>query len=232
MEELEHVGDGLRPDWRQVLASADRDQEEQAPETDLELERKGEDVRETLDGLGRDGRVELHLETCALRRRASLERPGEGTRRGSESVVGAGLCAVEREGVRRTPAAHSARIVVGFARGVPAGATDIARPEAVPWRTSVRRSARRSGSPPVRTTMGRGAPSEARSSSTPIASCVESWPGPGSGWASARQWRQARSQARVTSKRTKNGRAERSKRRWRTRAASARVLAPPDNVMS
>src|SRR5579875_354422 len=71
----------------------------------------------------------------------------------------------EKETVR-TPAARSAERRPLVARGVPAGETAAASPARDACRTRAARSGRWSGSPPVKTTTGRGGPSCARSSRT------------------------------------------------------------------
>ena len=79
------------------------------------------------------------------------------------------------------------------------GETETSRPEATACATRSKRSSRLSGSPPVKMRCGFGGGTAAIRSMTRTASAVSSSPGARQGWASARQWRQARSQALVVS---------------------------------
>jgi hypothetical protein len=114
------------------------------------------------------------------------------------------------------PARRSAASAAGFALGVPAGDTATDNPPRAARATSVTRSGRRNGSPPVKTTRGRGAPRFARSLRTLATSSVDSSKGSRPLTESALQCAHARSHARVSSKSTRNGRTSMSKRSLRT----------------
>ena len=98
-----------------------------------------------------------------------------------------------------TPAGASRSIICSVNSGVALGATDTPKPRARAAAISSKRSGRLSGSPPVKTRCGSGAPKRASRSMRARPSGAVSSAGSGSGAASARQWRQARSHARVSS---------------------------------
>ena len=95
--------------------------------------------------------------------------------------------------------------------GVTEGATATGTPTCSACATSSMMSLRFRQSPPVRIRIGRGRPTRASSSISARPSSVESSSAPGSSWAQARQWRQAKPQAVVISQNTSRGRS--SKRR-------------------
>ena len=164
-----------------------------------------------VDRGGGDGGVDLEAEADPPGRPARLHREGERPRNAPERVVGRRPPAPSSENeTAPAPAARTrGQVGLGGERGARRrdrhGQTGPA-----PWAMSSRRSARLNGSPPVSTTIGRGEPAAARSSRTAVTSAVDSSPGWQAGWASARQWVHARSQARVVSNRTRNGRSSTS----------------------
>ena len=83
--------------------------------------------------------------------------------------------------------------------GVTAGDSETPMPRSRAPAMSPSRSKRRIGSPPVMMTCGMGLPKSATWSRMRSASSWVSSPGGGSSWALARQWRQARAQAVVSS---------------------------------
>ena len=97
------------------------------------------------------------------------------------------------------PAALSAARRSMVMSGVAAGASDAPMPRSVAARTSVSRSGRRRGSPPVKTTWGYGCPKPVTRSSRAIALLGRQLAGIAFGHRGARQCLQARPHDRVVS---------------------------------
>src|SRR5680860_409892 len=108
------------------------------------------------------------------------------------------------------PASYSSTRTSRVSRSVTEGDRAMLRPSLLPCATSSGRSGRSKGSPPVRTTSGRGVPNEARSSNSRRPSSVVSSKGLRVRMASARQWVHTSWQARVTSQMTMKGRSDTS----------------------
>jgi len=193
VELIEDLLEFLSGDEIDFAAAAGGDEEENAPENDVELFEEGDHGVEVGKIVARDGGVDLNGQTDFAGPADGLESPVEGTGDAAESIVDGGGGTVETDGEAgettfleaddgfageersRTGRERDADAVVG---GVLDEFEDVG-----PFK----------GSPPVSTKTG--ARRAATSSMRLLACSVLSSRALRRGWAQARQWTQARSQA-------------------------------------
>src|SRR5680860_640457 len=194
----------------QELATAGRDKEEHAPQCGSQVTDGLQDLWQLMHGASGDGGVDLEAVAHVANHARGIHRViKDSVDARNESWVLADAPSRDSE-TALVPASYSSTRTSRVSRSVTEGDRAMLRPSLVPCATSSGRSGRSKGSPPVRTTSGRGVPNEARSSKSRRPSSVVSSKGLRVRMASARQWVHTSWQARVTSQMTMKGRSDAS----------------------